>query len=93
MRKIILSFLILVAAIFTVQDVKAQMEFIQNKGQWDSRVEYRGDFSTGSFFLENQGFTVLLHNVDDLKLVSEQMHGHNPNPATTGQPIILNSHA
>ncbi|MEO6542075.1 MAG: PKD domain-containing protein, partial [Ferruginibacter sp.] len=27
------------------------------------------------------------------KLVSEQMHGHNPNTATTGQPIILNSHA
>lgn len=69
------------------------MEFIQNKGQWDSRVEYRGDFSTGSFFLENQGFTVVLHNVDDLKFLSEQMHGHNPNTATTGQPITLNSHA
>ncbi len=71
----------------------AQMEFIQNKGQWDSRVEYRGDFSTGSFFLENQGFTVMLHNADDLKNVSDQMHGHNPNTATTGQPLILNSHA
>ncbi|MEO6252040.1 MAG: PKD domain-containing protein [Ferruginibacter sp.] len=93
MRKIILQFIILLAAIFFTGDVRAQMEFIQNKGQWDSRVEYRGDFSTGSFFLENQGFTVLLHNVDDLKLVSEQMHGHNPNLATTGQPIILNSHA
>jgi hypothetical protein len=57
----------LLSFVFTVQHLQAQMEFIQNKGQWDSRVEYRGDFSTGSFFLENQGFTVVLHNVDDLK--------------------------
>lgn len=93
MRKIIFNSLILLSAIFVAQNVNAQVEFIQNKGQWDSRVEYRGDFATGSFFLENQGFTVVLHNVDDLKFLSDQMHGHNPNTATTGQPITLNSHA
>ncbi len=71
----------------------AQMEFVQNKGQWDSRVEYRGDFSTGSFFVENQGFTVVIHNADDLLRVSEQMHGHKLNKNTPGAPIILNSHA
>lgn len=76
-----------------LQNVSAQVEFIQNKGQWDSKVEYRGDFSTGSFFLENQGFTVVLHNVDDLQKLSDQMHGHNPNRVTNGQPIVLNSHA
>ncbi|MEO7306162.1 MAG: PKD domain-containing protein [Ferruginibacter sp.] len=92
MRKIILPFILLLSAIFTAYDVKAQMEFIQNKGQWDSRVEYRGDFSTGSFFLENQGFTVLLHNIDDLKNLSAQMHGHSASKLT-GEPITLNSHA
>lgn len=76
-----------------VQQANAQMEFIENKGQWDSRVTYRGDFSTGSFFLEDNGFTVLLHNVADLKNVSDQMHGHNPNPATVGAPLVLNSYA
>lgn len=91
--KIVIRFNLLLIAIFYVQISMAQMDFIQNKGQWDSRVEYRGDFSTGSFFLENQGFTVLLHNPDDLKNVSDQMHGHNPNLATTGQPITLHSHA
>ena len=91
--KIVIRFSILLIAILYVQISVAQMDFIQNKGQWDSRVEYRGDFSTGSFFLENQGFTVLLHNPDDLKNVSDQMHGHNPNLATTGQPITLHSHA
>ena len=54
MRKL-LSFL---AIVLFVHTANAQMEFIQNKGQWDSRVEYRGDFSTGSFFLEKDGFTV-----------------------------------
>ena len=93
LRKITLRYLIIFSAILSVQNAKAQMEFIENKGQWDSRVQYRGDFSTGSFFLENQGFTVLLHNPADLKKVSEQLHGHNPNLATTGQPITLNSHA
>ena len=81
----------LLSAIFVAQNVHAQMEFIQNKGQWDSRVEYRGDFATGSFFLENQGFTVLLHNIDDLKNLSAQMHGHSK--TITGEQIILNSHA
>ncbi|HQQ99331.1 MAG TPA: hypothetical protein PLA61_00765, partial [Ferruginibacter sp.] len=69
------------------------MEFIQNKGQWDNRVVYRGDFSTGSFFLENNGFTVLLHNVEDLMKVSERLHGHNADPSTMGQPVTLRSHA
>ncbi len=93
MRKIILHIISVFSAVLMMLNAKAQMEFIQNKGQWDNRVEFRGDFSTGSFFLENQGFTVLLHNPGDLKKVSDQMHGHNPNTATTGQPIILNSHA
>lgn len=93
LRKIILRYLPILSAVLAIQNAKAQIEFIQNKGQWDSRVEFKGDFSTGSFFLENQGFTVLLHNPDDLKKISEQMHGHNPVTAATGQPIILNSHA
>lgn len=90
---ILRHFILMFAAISYLQNANAQMEFIQNKGQWDSNVEYRGDFSTGSFFMEKQGFTVLLHNVDDLKNLSDQMHGHNPNLATTGQPITLRSHA
>jgi len=52
------------------------MEFVQNKGQWHENVKYRGDFSTGSFFLENNGFTVLMHNAADMKALSEKVHGH-----------------
>ncbi len=75
-----------------MQPVLAQMEFIQNKGQWDSQVQYRGDFTSGSFFLENQGFTVILHNTDDLKKVSDHFHGTNQ-LAKIGQPVTLHSFA
>ena len=93
LRKISYPAFFILSALLSIKAATAQIEFIQNKGQWDSRVVYRGDFSTGSFFLENQGFTVLIHNTDDLKNLSDQMHGHNPANPTTGQPITLRSHA
>ncbi len=54
----------------------AQMQFIENKGQWDSPVQYRGDFLTGSFFLEKKGFTVLLNNPKELMEMGAYLHGH-----------------
>ena len=93
LRKIIQHFTTFLLVTFVAQHAHAQMQFIQNKGQWDSKVEYRADFGGGSFYLENQGFTVALHNLNDLKNLSEQMHGHNVNDATMGQTVIVNSHA
>ncbi len=61
---------------FLSKSAWAQMEFVQNKGQWNSKVNYKGDFSTGAFFLENKGFTVLLNKPDDVKKLSEFTHGH-----------------
>ena len=93
LRKIIFKSVLILSAVFVAQSAMAQMEFIENKGQWDSKVQFKGDFSTGSFFLENQGFTVLLHNPADLKKISERMHGHNPANQLNSGPIVLNSHA
>ncbi len=66
------------------------MEFIENKGQWDGKVKYRGDFTTGAFFLEGKGFTVDLHNAADLKQLAEQQHGYMPAPATGGTGTSYN---
>lgn len=60
------------------------MEFIQNKGQWDKKVNYRGDFSNGSFFLESKGFTVLMHKADDVVKMSEYTHGTSKKIYTKG---------
>ena len=72
-HKTFLSFFFLFAGVF---QLSAQTEFIQNKGQWDKKVNYRGDFTTGSFFLENKGFTVLLNRPDDLNELAEFTHGN-----------------
>ena len=44
----------------------SNIEFVENKGQWDSRVAFRGDIPTGEFYLGRNGFTVLLNHPDDL---------------------------
>ncbi len=62
----------------------AQMEFVQNKGQWDKRVDYKGDFNTGAFFLQNNGFTVLLNKPADVMQLSQKKHG----VYTTKQPKV-----
>ena len=50
------------------------MEFIQNKGQWDTKINYKGDFSSGAFFLHKNGFTVNLNDTSDLRKLFG--HGH-----------------
>jgi gliding motility-associated-like protein len=72
------KFLLTIAVtIFVAQITSAQMEFVENKGQWDSRINFRTDFSSGSFFLESKGFLVNLHKPEDLQLLSEVQHGHS----------------
>ncbi|MEP7164915.1 MAG: PKD domain-containing protein [Ferruginibacter sp.] len=73
--------------------MKAQMEFVENKGQWDKNVNYRGDFKTGSFFIENKGFTVLLHDPRDVQTLSALTHGHNTNKEIASQPFTFHSFA
>lgn len=74
MTKILpILFFLMLSQVFSAQ---AQMEFVENKGQWDQRVLFKGEFNTGSFFLESQGFTVLMHHPDDLNTLSEKIHGH-----------------
>jgi len=69
--------ILLVAAILPgfAQEGASNIEFVENKGQWDSRVDFRGDMNVGAFFLQKKGFTVLLHNADDLVRMTEAHHG------------------
>ncbi len=65
-------------AAFTQQAV----EFTENKGQWNDSVLFRGPINNGAFFLERNGFTVLLHNEDDMQQISERIHGHSSGKET-----------
>ena len=42
------------------------IEFVENKGQWDDRVRFMGQISNGAFFIHPDGFTVLQNNAKDL---------------------------
>ncbi|GAC1428812.1 MAG: hypothetical protein NVSMB7_05570 [Chitinophagaceae bacterium] len=52
-------------------------DFTENKGQWNSQVKFMGDVGAGSFFLQKQGFTVLLNSTDDLRKLHQLTHGGN----------------
>jgi gliding motility-associated-like protein len=51
------------------------MEFVENKGQWDKDILFRGEISNGAFFLQKQGFTVLLHRAEELRNLMDSHHG------------------
>ncbi|HEX6846542.1 MAG TPA: PKD domain-containing protein [Chitinophagaceae bacterium] len=74
--------------------IKAQnIEFIENKGQWDNRVKFRSEVPAGSFFIRNGGFTVLQHNAEDLKRVQEYFHGHSGAPNNGKTSLLVRSHS
>jgi gliding motility-associated-like protein len=83
LNKITTFCLTIIVTTFVALTANAQMEFVENKGQWNSKVNFRADFSTGSFFLESKGFTVAVHKLQDLQQLSEAQHGHTSTSANT----------
>ena len=69
----------------------AQMEFVENKGQWEKEIRYKSDFTTGSFFLESNSFSVLLHQPEDLRKIASIMHGSNAEIKIPDEKIVLHS--
>lgn len=91
-RKIYLILILVTVLQAVTNPVLAQMEFVENNGQWDRSVDFRGDFKTGSFFLEKTGFGVVMHHADDLKEVAEQAHGHSIEKGQEIKPVTLRSY-
>lgn len=71
-------FIALLASIFPAiaQDYN-NIEFIENKGQWDSRVKFKGEVNAGAVFVRSNGFTILQHNQQDYAALQSMTHGHN----------------
>ena len=61
----------------------AQLQFIENKGQWDNKVNFKADIQAGAFFMEQKGFTVLQHNTEDLEKLASLTHSHLPSASAT----------
>jgi gliding motility-associated-like protein len=52
------------------------LQFIENKGQWDKNIRFKGDMAAGSFALQSTGYRVLLYNKDDLGHLADATHAH-----------------
>ena len=73
-RKIVFYSSFFLPIIFAGLTSFAQLQFIENKGQWDNKVAFKSDITNGAFFLQKNGFSVVLHNADDLKNFSDHRH-------------------
>ena len=61
----------------SAQSGSGSFEFVENKGQWEKEVKFKGEFSSGAFFLTARGFSVNLHHPDDLERYYKNYHaGH-----------------
>jgi gliding motility-associated-like protein len=81
---------ILVSVLSTfLQGVQAQtpignLEFIENKGQWDSLVRFRADMPNSTFYLNKHGFSVLLQRPADMDALRQYMHGFSASAGGRG---------
>ena len=86
---------LLIPAFAAIAQSYNNIEFVENKGQWDSRVKFKGDVNAGTFFILSNGFTVLQNNKADFQAIHDMMHGHRENGTgvSRNQKTVLRSHA
>jgi gliding motility-associated-like protein len=98
---IAIALVIITLAAFPSNQTMAQMEFVENKGQWPAQVSYKGDHESGAFFIESKGFTVSMSDPKELLYIHELTHPHREGdnaqkvalPFGNGKTLTLHSHA
>src|SRR5437762_13055433 len=72
---ILLSYFLLSATALKAQ--YNNIEFIENKGEWDSRIRFSGQVAAGLFYVEQNGFRVVQNDPKDWAKVAELTHAHD----------------
>ena len=88
--------LLLLSALLATAAFSQNIEFIENKGQWDNKVLFMGKVSAGAFFIHKDGFTVLQHNADDWNRLHQLAHNRGAagrNSRIAQNDLVLRSHA
>jgi gliding motility-associated-like protein len=77
-----------------LQAQHGNIEFIENKGQWNSQIKFLGQVNSGAFYVQQKGFMVLQHNPADLNRISDlHNRGAKQNDNTKQSRDTLHSHA
>ncbi|HRH47106.1 MAG TPA: PKD domain-containing protein [Panacibacter sp.] len=72
-----IRFFVSAILLFVIHSAFAQsLEYVENKGQWDSKVKFKSDMGGSAFFLQQQGYKVVLNNKEDMKKVAALYSGH-----------------
>src|SRR5712675_1202179 len=53
----------------SAQTESPNLEFIENKGQWDSQAILKADIGNGSLFFHKRGIRVVLHNEQEMAVM------------------------
>jgi gliding motility-associated-like protein len=91
LKRIFIFSALLIPALAAVAQGYNNIEFIENRGQWDSRVKYKGDVSNGAFFIRDGGITVLQYHPVDFANAIKLLHG--PKPGIPGNNLMVRTHA
>jgi gliding motility-associated-like protein len=78
LKQLLLFTALLSSALAATAQSYNNIEFVENKGQWDSKVRFKGAVSNGAFFIRESGFTVLQYNPVDYINLAKFIHGDMP---------------
>lgn len=62
---------------FSYSQNYGNIQFVENKGQWDSRVRYMATVPAGAIYIQNDGVTIVQHDPKDWEKVYDLIHGHS----------------
>ncbi len=68
------------------QNTIGNLEFVENKGQWNSLVHYKAELPNTTFYLYKHGFSVLLQSPADMDALRQFMHGFQSGGASSTDP-------
>lgn len=88
-------FIVVLNCITTLLYAQNYLEFVENKGQWDNKINYKGEIANGAIALQKTGYRFMLHNNDDLNNRSAYFHGHtqpSQNKNKEQENFIVRSH-
>ncbi len=76
------------------------IDFVENKGQWEGNFKFRSESGNGALFIEQNGYTILQHHLEDFTQLAEHFHGKHaqekndrPQRSFDAQKRVLRSHA
>ena len=85
-------FLVILLPATALKAQYSNIEFVENKGQWDSRIKFLGQASAGMFSVQQNGFMVVQHKPEDWAKIGELAHNHGLSELAK-KALTLHSHA